>query len=98
MDVVDAQMQAFRWLFSQAQAFGTFNIGRGEAVTVKQMADKFAEISGQPITTNPQPRRPHDVASLVADMSHTQNVLQWQPSRSLEDMIKDTWAFYKALN
>ena len=97
MDVVDAQMQVFRWLFSQTQAFGTFNIGRGEAVTVKQMADKFAEISGQPIATESQPRRPHDVASLVADMSHTQTVLQWQPSRGLDDIVKDTWAFYQAL-
>ena len=97
MDVVDAQMQAFRWLFSQAQAFGTFNIGRGEPVSVQQIVDKFAEISGQPIVTEHVPRRPHDAASLVADMAHTQSVLQWQPTRSLDDIVKDTWAFYQAL-
>lgn len=97
MDVVDAQMQAFRWLFSQAQAFGTFNIGRGDAVSVQQMVDKFSEISGQPINTERMPRRTHDVASLVADMAHTQAVLQWQPTRSLDDIVKDTWAFYQAL-
>jgi len=84
-------------LFSQAQAFGTFNIGRGEPVSVQQMVDKFAEISGQPIATEHVPRRPHDAASLVADMSHTQSALQWQPTRSLDDIVKDTWAFYQAL-
>ena len=97
MDVVDAQMQVFRWLFSQAQAFGTFNIGRGEAVSVQQMVDKFSEISGQPINTELLPRRPHDLTHLVADMTHTQAVLQWQPTRSLDDIVKDTWAFYQAL-
>lgn len=98
MDVVDAQMQTFRWLFSQAQAFGVFNIGRGEAVSVKQMVEKFAEISEQPIEIEWMPRRPHDVSSLVADMTETQNTLQWKPTRSLDDIVRDTWAFYRALN
>jgi len=97
MDVVDAQMQAFRWLFSQAQAFGTFNIGRGEAVSVREMIAKFTEVSAQPIATELLPRRAHDAASLVADMAHTQAVLQWQPTRSLDNIVKDTWAFYQAL-
>ncbi len=97
MDVVDAQIQAFHWLFSQAQAFGTFNIGRGEATSVQQMIDQFAKTSGQPIATELMPRRPADPTSILADMSHTRTVLQWQPSRSLEDIVQDTWAFYQAL-
>lgn len=97
MDVVDAQMQAFRWLFSLPHAFGVFNIGRGEPVTVQQMIETFSAVSGQPIPIDPQPRRMHDVGHLVADTTQARTVLQWQPTRDLQQIVKDTWTFYQLL-
>ncbi|MEC7120804.1 MAG: UDP-glucose 4-epimerase GalE [Pseudomonadota bacterium] len=98
MDVIDVQMQAFHWLFSQPHAFGVFNIGRGEGVSVKQMIAQFAALTERPIEMEVLPRRAGDVPELVANIEQARTVLQWQPSRSLDDIIQDTWKFYQSLN
>lgn len=41
-----------------------------------------------------EPRRGGDVATLLADPSKAKNELNWEATRTLEDMCKDLWNFH----
>ena len=45
----------------------------------------------RPIPYQIAPRRPGDVAQCYANSGHAKAVLGWQATRTLEDMVKDSW-------
>jgi len=55
------------------------------------MVDAYAKASDRPIPYQIAPRRPGDVAQCYANSSHAKEVLGWQATRTLEDMVKDSW-------
>jgi len=96
-DVVEAVLRAAR-----ATAGGgvrTFNIGRGEGLSVGALAARAQEVLGAPGGVRPGsgPHRPAgtDVSSLVADARRALRDLGWSASTSLEDGLRRTFASMK---
>ena len=71
----------------------TLNIGRGEGVSVREMVDLIAEITGhEGVTAEVTPRRPGDPARVVATADRITSELGWKAHHDVRDMITSAWA------
>lgn len=68
-----------------------YNLGTGQGVSVKQMIDAFTQATQVPVAFRYAPRRDGDLAAFWASAEKAQQELGWQASRTLGDMMIDTW-------
>lgn len=59
----------------------TVNIGRGEGVSVRELADLVGEITGHRIKPEAEPRRAGDAARAVASATRMSEELGWTARR-----------------
>ena len=90
VDLAQGHLAALQYL-QQQQASITVNLGTGHGVSVKQLADTFAQVTGVPIPCQYVARRPGDVASLCADTRLAQQTLGWTARLGIERMCADAW-------
>jgi UDP-glucose 4-epimerase len=50
-------------------------------------------VTGREVPVVEAPRRPGDVAVLVASNAKAADLLGWQPTRDLAGMVTDAWRF-----
>jgi len=67
------------------------NLGTGNGTSVLEIVTSFKEISGKDIPYHVAPRREGDIATVYADPSNAERLLNWQATRDLTTMIEDTW-------
>jgi UDP-glucose 4-epimerase len=67
------------------------NIGRGEGVSVRELADLVAEVTGDRTPVKAEPRRPGDAAKAVSSVSLVADELGWTATRSMRDMVESAW-------
>ncbi|WP_406144031.1 UDP-glucose 4-epimerase GalE [Streptomyces sp. NBC_01012] len=69
----------------------TVNIGRGEGVSVRELADLVGEVTG--LRTEPvvEARRPGDAARAVASASRMTGKLGWTARRDMREMVESAW-------
>ena len=67
------------------------NLGTGNGTSVLEIVNTFKEISGKEIPYHIAPRRAGDIATVYADASIANNLLDWHAERDLKTMIADTW-------
>jgi UDP-glucose 4-epimerase len=70
-----------------------YNLGSGHGYSVKQVVEECRSVTGAPIPTEVDPRRPGDPAVLVASSDLIQRELGWHIRKDLNDMVSDAWAF-----
>lgn len=70
------------------------NLGSGTGQSVLELVTAFKEISGVDIAYQIVGRREGDPAMLVASYQKAQEVLDWKPKHSLNDMVKSTLDVY----
>ena len=92
MDVVDGHVVALDH-FGESDEMQVINLGTGVGTSVLELRSAFAEACGRDIPYAICPRRPGDVAKLVADASWAHTHWDWHPRFSLEDMCRDAWEF-----
>lgn len=95
-DLAEAHLAAARRLAKEASAGGsgdlTLNIGRGEGVSVREMVDLIAELTGQDLSAKVTDRRAGDPASVVAAADLIAKELGWQARHDVRAMISSAWA------
>ena len=89
-DLARGHLAALDYL-SKQQASITVNLGRGVGVSVKELVDVFARVSGQPIAHQYAPRRAGDIAACYADIRLAASALGWQAQLDVERMCADAW-------
>ncbi|MFH7320998.1 UDP-glucose 4-epimerase GalE [Desulfurivibrio sp. D14AmB] len=90
MDLVEGHLAALEYL-RRHPGLLTVNLGTGRGLSVLEMAETFARVSGRPVPYRVTARRPGDVAACWADPALAQRLLGWRAQRSVEDMCRDTW-------
>jgi UDP-glucose 4-epimerase len=65
------------------------NLGSGRGHSVLEAVDAYCRAAGRNIPLRLGPRRPGDVAVLVADVSKAREWLGWHPERSLPEACAD---------
>jgi len=74
------------------------NLGTGQVYSVLQMVKAFDQASGKPIPYRICPRRAGDIAQFGADAMLAKQTLDWQPTRTLDQMRADAWRWQQVLN
>lgn len=87
-DLVDAHMLALDHLRAGG-ASDIFNCGYGSGFSVLDVCGAVERVSGRPVPTERQPRRPGDLGKVVADSSKLKTKLNWAPRYASLDTIVD---------
>ncbi|WP_093797797.1 UDP-glucose 4-epimerase GalE [Streptomyces sp. Wb2n-11] len=91
-DLADAHLSVARALAARDEVTDlTFNIGRGEGVSVRELADLVAEITGRALAPVTEPRRPGDAAKAVASSELIAKELGWTAGRGVREMVASAW-------
>lgn len=89
-DLADAHLAVARKMGAGAGDL-TVNIGRGEGVSVRRIAELVAEVTGLPAEPVVEPRRPGDAARAVASAARMTDELGWTARRSMREMVQSAW-------
>lgn len=79
----------------QRQPFGLYNIGAGEAVTIRDLVARIIALSGRDLMLEFDTSRPSIPVSITVDTARARRDLGWQPHTSLDDGIARTLAWYR---
>ena len=69
----------------------TYNLGTGNGFSVKEVIDCVKKVTGKPVKTKIDPRRPGDPARLVAVSDKIKNELGWTPVYGMDEIIESAW-------
>ena len=96
-DLADAHVLALDWLGdAETDAARVFNLGIGAGVSVREILDAIARVTGRAVPHRVGPRRPGDPPVLVADAARARGELGWEPRLSDIDTIVGTaWAWHQ---
>jgi UDP-glucose 4-epimerase len=76
---------------------GTYNLGTGRAVSVREVIDTCKLVTGRDIGMIVRPRRGGDPPALFASAAKAERELGWHPVNSdLTSMIRDAWVWMAA--
>ncbi len=90
-DVADAHVAALVHL-DNGGGSATYNIGRGEGSSVREVLAMVADVTG--LRTEPvvRPRRPGDPARIVATTDRIRADLGWVSRYALRDIVESAWS------
>jgi UDP-glucose 4-epimerase len=89
VDVADAHLRAVRHLEGGGESLA-LNLGAGRGVSVREMVDAAASVSGKPVPTVEAPRRAGDPPILIASSEAARRVLGWNPQFTDVAVILET--------
>src|SRR5690606_16466491 len=95
-DSCDAVIKSLQWLWQQQELnCEAFNIA-GTLISILDLLDELAEVTPSAIRTVDALPYPHaELDQLGANIEKAQQILHWQPQRSLKKMLEDEWLFYQ---
>ncbi|MCK1797088.1 UDP-glucose 4-epimerase GalE [Streptomyces sp. XM4193] len=96
-DLADAHLVAARrlseWAGDGTSRDLTLNIGRGEGVSVREMVDLVAEVTGRPdLAVDVTERRAGDPPKVVASAERIAAELGWKARHDVRSMVESAWA------
>jgi UDP-glucose 4-epimerase len=92
-DLAAGHVAALDALGAQVTGCRAVNLGTGNGYSVREVLDAAQRAVGSAIPHELVERRPGDVAQLYADSTLARELLGWQATRSLDDMVRDHWAW-----
>ena len=84
-----------RLMECHAAAGGTFNVCRGEEVSVVELAELICELTGRRSRVEHLPGRPSDVLRLFGDPARLRGVLGGSPQISIREGLEKTVAWFR---
>lgn len=69
-----------------------YNLGSGDGVSVRQIMDTMARVTGVDVAPEEGPRRPGDPARIVASGDLAARDLDWRMRHTLEQMVESAWS------
>ena len=94
MDLAEAHVAALEFLAKEAAGLlEAVNIGTGKGTSVLEIIEAFEKVTGKALPHQIGPRRAGDVIEIYANASKGQALLGWKARLSIEDAIRDAWAW-----
>jgi UDP-glucose 4-epimerase len=88
VDLAQGHLAALNYLKNKQQSI-TVNLGTGTGVSVKELADIFAKVTGVPVPYQFVDRRPGDVAACYANTTLAEQELGWKAQLDVARMCQD---------
>lgn len=73
-----------------------YNLGSGEGLSIRQIMDAMARVTGIGFTPDLAPRRPGDPARIVAQGTAAAADLDWAMRYSVDEMVASAWSARRA--
>jgi UDP-glucose 4-epimerase len=89
-DLARAHLAALRRL-EAGPCTATYNVGRGEGVTVKEVMEAVRKVVGRDFAYVITRRRPGDVAQITAAVDLIGEELGWKAQHDLDEMVRSAW-------
>lgn len=89
-DLAEAHVAAAQ-LCERERTAEAFNVGRGEGSSVREVMNVVSNVLGRDIAPEVTPRRPGDPPATFARTEKISAILDWSPTRNLEDMVSSAW-------
>jgi UDP-glucose 4-epimerase len=90
-DLALSHVAAARTLTDGGRLERVYNLGSGEGLSVRQIMDAMARVTGVDFTPEVRPRRPGDPARIVASGDLAARDLEWRMRHTLDEMVKSAW-------
>ena len=95
-DLAAAHIAALRKLSTDFPG-GSFNLGTGNGLSVRQVLSSIDKVTGRTVPTVIRARREGDPTVIVADPTAAREVLQFRPAFSdLDTIIRSAWNWHQA--
>lgn len=90
MDLANGHLKALEYVQNSKGNF-VWNLGTGRGSSVKEVVDKFKDVTGVTINYQIVQRRTGDLAACWANVEKAKQELDWEARYNLEQMIADLW-------
>jgi UDP-glucose 4-epimerase len=90
VDLSKGHLAALNYLQHKKQSI-TVNLGTGRGVSVKELADTFAKVTGVQVPYKFVGRRSGDVAACYANTTLAEKTLAWKAELDVDRMCADAW-------
>lgn len=98
MDLAEAHVAALAFLADQKEGLlEAVNIGTGRGTSVLEIIEAFEHSTGKVLPHVIGPRRAGDVIEIYANVQKGQDLLGWKARLTIEDAIRDAWAWEQYL-
>ncbi|MBK7957508.1 MAG: UDP-glucose 4-epimerase GalE [Bacteroidetes bacterium] len=93
MDISNAHTKSLDFLAEKTpiDKHTIINLGSGNGISVREMVDAFTKTTGAHLNVAETTRRPGDVIAVYADNSKAKALLNWSPTRNIEDIMRTAW-------
>ena len=91
MDVAEGHIRALNYLENASSNVYNVNLGTGKGASVLDLINVFQKTNNVKVNYLFTGRRLGDVHQVVANNFYARKLLNWFPSRTLEEMCKDGW-------
>lgn len=95
-DVAASHVAAAAALSSGTALLPAYNLGSGEGLSVRQIMDAMARVTGIDFTPDIAPRRAGDPARIVADGRAAAADLDWRMRHTIDEMVASAWSARRA--
>lgn len=89
-DLANAHIKALNYLETSDEPL-IANVGSGVGYSVLEIINTFEKVNNVKIPYRIIERRPGDIAKCYANIDYIKNKLKWKPTKTLEQMCKDSW-------
>jgi UDP-glucose 4-epimerase len=90
-DLAEAHIAAMNFVEESDPGFTAMNIGTGSGTSVYEVLEMIQDVTGIAIEPIVGQRREGDPPALVADVSLAKELLSWQSSRDLREIVSSAW-------
>ena len=91
MDLAEGHLSALNFLIKNKPQILTINLGTGRGTSVLELIKTFEKVNDVKIRYSFAKRRPGDNAFVVADNSLAKSILNWKPTRNIEEICINGW-------
>lgn len=93
VDLAKGHVCALDKLNKENEGLYIYNLGTGNGCSVLEMVQAFEKATGKAVPYKITPRRPGDIATCYADPAKAKEELNWEATKTLEDMCRDSWKY-----
>lgn len=95
VDLAIGHIKAVEKLENERKGLHIYNLGTGIGYSVLDLVTTFERVNNIKINYKIAPRRAGDIAKCYSDPTKAENELGFKATRTLDDMLKDSWNYEK---
>ena len=93
VDLAKGHVAALNKLDKENKGLYIYNLGTGTGYSVLDMVKAFENSTGKKVPYKIAPRRQGDIATCYADPKKAKEELNWEATKTLDDMCRDSWNY-----